>query len=193
MKKLILIYSILTLNLLFAQNNFRNKSALSINPNFPIAIGDNFLNKAYSDRVGVAFEYQYNFKSFFIGLNYEFSNESVFDKNLMGNLISSESYSTIWFLGFRQRLANQKRYLEYKIGKGSKTINHTTNINEYQIEGDSWVLGSKFNYILNKNVHFVTGLEYKYTCYNLIMEGPYKDFYTVSHQFIPTVGLKILF
>jgi hypothetical protein len=193
MKKLIMIFSVLLVNMIYSQNNFRNKSALSFNPNFPIAVGDNFLSKAYSNNVGVALEYQYNFKSFFFGLNYEFGNETIRDKNLMGNFKSSKSNNAIWFIGFRQKLTNPKRYLEYKLGSGKKTIINQTNINEYQIEGESWVLGSKFNYILNKNVHVVAGLEYKYTCYEVKMEGPYQDFYSTSKQLTPTVGLKFLF
>ncbi len=193
MKKLILIFCVLIINMVHSQNSFRNKSVISINPTYPIAVGDNFLNKAYSNNLGVAFEYQYQFKNIFIGICYEFDNESVYDKNLMGNLISSKSNNAIWFIGYRQKLENKKRYLEYKLGTGKKTIINQTTINEYQIEGDSWVFGSKFNYILNKNVHVAAGLEYKYSCYDVKMEGPYQDFYSTSKQLTPSVGLKFLF
>jgi hypothetical protein len=193
MKNLILIFSILIANMVYSQNNFRNKSAISINPNFPIAVGDNFLSKGYSNNVGVAFEYQYHFKNVFIGVSYEFGNETISDKNLMGNLIGSKSNNAIWFIGFRQKLKNKKRYLEYKLGSGKKTIINQTTINEYHIEGDSWVFGSKFNYILNKNVHVGAGLEYKYTCYDVKMDGPYQDFYSTSKQITPSFELKFLF
>jgi hypothetical protein len=193
MKKTTLIISLLLGFFSFSQNKKTNNFSISISTNYPISIGNNFLNKAYDDRIGLGLEAQYLINKIFFGVNYKYGNEAISNPNLMGGIKSSNNNQTYYFIGYKQKLTSNKMFLEHRIGAGDKSINNKTNINDYQITGKSWILGSKFNYLIDKNLCVFGSLEYHFSSYNVNIDGPYHDFYTKSHQIIPAVGIKIQF
>lgn len=193
MKKILLITSFLLLQLLQGQTTKVSKFSISLNMYHPITFGNNFLNKAYSNDLGLGFEGQYNFKKIFIGLCSLPNNQIITDKTIMGNFSTSKSVLNYCFVGYRQQLKSSKKNLEYRLGYGYKTIGHKTNFNDYNITGNSWVLGTKFNYMINKNLTVFANIEYHYSSYDIVMDGPYQDFYSSSHEIIPGTGLKFNF
>ena len=193
MKKILLITIFLLLQLLHGQTTKVSKFSISLNMSHPTAVGNNFLNKAYSSDLSFGIEGQYNIKNIFVGLCHLPNNQIITDKTIIGNFSTSKSVLNYCFVGYKHQLKSSKKYLEYRFGYGNKTISHKTNFNDYNITGDSWVLGTKFNYMINKYLTVFANLEYHYSSYDIVMGGPYQDFYSTSHEIIPGTGLKFNF
>ncbi len=193
MKKCLLITSFLLLQLLHGQTTKVSKFSISLNMSYPIAFGNNFLNKAYSSDLSFGIEGQYNIKKIFVGLCHLPNNQTITDKTIMGNFSTSKSVLDYCFVGYRQQLKSSKKKLEYRFGYGYKTIGHKTNFNDYNITGNSWVLGTKFNYMTNKHLTVFANIEYHHSSYDIVMGGPYQDFYSSSHEIILGTGLKFNF
>ena len=194
MKKLLILMGLLFYILVGAQNGLIKKYSFAIDANYAIALGDNFLNKGYKDKPGFDIEFQYNLKrNFFTGIGFQATYTNVYDKNLIGNFDSSYSLNLFLYGGYRHFLKPQKLYLEHRIGLGHKEIINKSDLSNYYITGTTFLVASKVNYCLNANWHIYSGFDYNYTHYNISLVGPYRNFFSNSHQIIPVVGIKYLF
>jgi hypothetical protein len=84
-------------------------------------------------------------------------------------------------------------YFESRLGFGNATIYNKSELSEYKITGNDFFIGTKFNYFLNDVLTAFFGLEYNHTKYDVILDGPYQKFYSVSNQLIPALGIKFSF
>jgi hypothetical protein len=192
MKKLIIVL-LLFFNATYAQKMPVNKFSISVDGNYPIAFGNNFLTKAYKNEPGFDIEVQYSFKKFFFGTGFQKSYVKICDTQWIGDFDKSDGFYIYSFGGYRQKLKPQKLYLEHKIGIGYKEIINQSDIGNYSISGYSLLLGSKINYCLNSQFNIFSGLDFNYSYYDVILTGPFKDFYSNSYQITPTIGVKYLF
>jgi len=83
--------------------------------------------------------------------------------------------------------------LEHRFGFGSRKMENQSQLSNYKIDGESYLIGSKFIYFLIPEISLCAGLDLTITNYSTILNGPYKDFYSKSYQIAPTLGIQISF
>ena len=195
MKNIFLNLLLLLLTVVNAQNKKLKLISLTANLNYPIAFGNNFLNKGYSADSGYDLAWQINpTKHLFFGLMARKTNEKVINYNLIGDFDSATSSSHYFYIGYRHNIIHQKIYLEHFIGYGNKDITNKSFLSEYNIKGDnSYLIGSRFNYEVLPEFSLFGGVDFNYSTYTINLNGPYKDFYSKSYQFTPTLGIKMSF
>ena len=194
MKKILFILGLLFIFNAKAQETPLRRYSLSFAPNLPISLGDNFLNKGYSNAIGFDSELQLNVRrNILIGINFQQHYFSKVDAEIIGDFSSAYSNSFHGFAGYRNFLNKDKMYFESRLGFGSTRIKNNSPLSNYDITGNDFFIGTKFNYFLNDSFSAFFGLEYNHTKYDVILEGPYQNFYSVSDQLIPTLGIKLSF
>lgn len=194
MKKITLILGLLFLFNAKAQENVLRRFSLSFAPNLPISLGDNFLQKGYTNAFGFDSEIQLNVRrNFLIGANFQQHYFSNIDADIIGNFSSAYNNSSHLFVGYRNFLKKDQMYFESRIGFGNTTIYNKSELSEYKITGNDFFIGTKFNYFLNDVLTAFFGLEYNHAKYDVILDGPYQKFYSVSSQLIPALGIKFSF
>lgn len=158
-------------------------------------MGDNFLNKGYSDNAGYDFAWQVNpTRHLFFGVMSRTGNEQVSNSELIGDFNSAKSGSSYFYFGYRHFLKNSKMYLEHYIGSGNKEITNKSGLSSYSINStNSYVIGSRFNYQIVPEFAFFAGIDFAHTTYSIDLSEPYKDFYSKSSQITPTLGIKFSF
>ena len=183
------------LTLSYTQNESRKLISLAANLNYPVAVGNNFLSKGYSNSSSYDLTVQVNItKHLFFGGFVRNSNEKLKNAELIGDFDNSSSQSFYGYIGYSNYLTNKKMYLEHFIGYGIKDITNTSLLSNYVIQGDnSYLVGSRFNYVLSPDFCLFGGLDFNYTTYTINLSGPYKDFYSKSMQFTPSLGIKLSF
>ena len=164
--------------------------SIAAGAHYPIAVGNNFLSKAFKPKSGFSGTLQYNLNRFFIGFNFHGTRYSISDKSLFGNFEEAESIRANGFVGIRHKLMSKKIYLEHGIGAGKQTFTNYGTITTYGNSGINAIAFSKFNYKILDFFHLYAATEFEYTKFNTIIEGPYKNFYTNTYQITPTLGVK---
>ena len=195
MKKKLLPIVLLFVALSNAQETQFNLISLTANLNYPIALGDNFLSKAYTNNAGFDIALQINAtKHLFFGIMGKDTNEAISNKELIGDFGASKSTSQYFYVGYRHNLRYQKLYLEHFIGFGNKEITNTEGLAAYNIKGDkSYLVGSRCNYKIGQEIDVYAGFDFNYTMYPIKLVGPYQKFYSESYQISPIFGLKLSF
>jgi hypothetical protein len=194
MKKTLFILGLLFIFNAKAQETALRRFSLSFAPNLPISLGDNFLHKGYSNAIGFDSEIQLNVRrNLLIGMNFQQHYFSSINSEIIGDFSSAYSNSFHGFAGYRNFLKNNKMYFESRLGFGSVRIKNYSALSNYDITGNDYFIGTKFNYSLNDVFTAFIGLEYNHTKYDVILEGPYQNFYSVSDQLVPTLGIKLSF
>jgi len=193
MKKLSLVIIICCFAKLQAQADSIKRFSVGVEFNYPKAIGDNFLSKGYTPNVGFGIEFQYNFGSFFLGLNYRGSSFSNIDRDLIGNFNNATIKSNSFFAGYRHFLRSNKMYFEHRIGSGDNEINHVATTKNYLITGQFYYVGTKVNYINAKALHFCAGVDLLYHSNDVQTVEQYRLFYTIGYQIVPYLSAKLLF
>ena len=178
-----------------AQDKTFHLISLTANLNYPIALGDNFLSKGYSNNAGFDIALQINAtKHLFFGIMGKDTNEAISNKELIGDFGASKSTSQYFYVGYRHNLKFQKLYLEHFIGFGSKEITNSKGLAAYIIKGDkSYLVGSRCNYKIGQEIDVYAGFDFNYTIYPIKLVGPYQKFYSESYQISPIFGLKLSF
>lgn len=195
MRKLIVI-SVTVLffgNSIIAQDNFVRSFSFATAARYNFSTGNSFLTKGYKSRPGFEIETQFNYRKFLVGLNFQKTYDKISDYNLIGYFDQSEGFSIHPFIGYRQNIVSNKVYFEHRIGIGYKEIKNKMHIDNYATTGTVISVGTRLNYKLNEHFNAYTGLDFNYTKYDVILDGPYHDFYTRSYQVSPLLGIKFLF
>lgn len=193
MKKAIVL-AIFFVHFGYAQNDTIKRFSCSLNGNFAIGIGDNFLRKGYNNNFGMNTEVQFYInKIFFVGVGLQYNEMQVVNKNLIGQFGSANVLTNYMFIGIRQKLKPNKYYLEHRFGYGEVNITNSSIHGESDMTGNSFIYGSKFFYKLNPHFDIHSGFDFRNSCYNIKLDGPYHDFYTNSKQFTILFGVRVLF
>lgn len=196
MKTKFLLLTMLTSAFVLAQNQKFKLISFSANLNYPVAFGNNFLSKGYSSDSGYDLTWQINpTRNLFFGLTVGHINKKISNPDLIGDF---ENGATIayhnYYIGYRHNLKFKKLYLEHYIGFGTCEITNKSFLSEYIItNGKSFIIGSRINYEFVPEFSLFAGVDFNYTTYPVILSGPYKDFYSKSYQFSPSLGLKFSF
>ena len=195
MKNISIAVLLLSITFSYSQDEGFKFASVIGNFNYPVAVGNNFLNKGYSNAFGYDLSLQLNpTRHFFFGLKYRKSNEKIIDADLIGYFSNSSSNGVYYYIGYRHNLIIKKLYLEHFIGYGNKDITNKSLLSDYVIRSDnSYLIGSRFNYAFTSDFSAFFSIDYNYTNYKIDLSGPYRDFYTVSKQFTPAIGLKVSF
>ena len=195
MKNILIFIIILFFNCANAQIEKLKIISLTVNANYPLSFGNNFLGKGYSAKSGFDLAFQINpTRHLFFGILKRTYDKNVTDRNLIGDFETATIDSDYFFAGYRHKLKLKKFYMEHYIGFGDKKIEHYSFISNYLIKSDnSFLVGSRMNYELSQDFSVFGGLDFAYTTYNVNLSGPYRDFYNKSLEFSPTLGLKLSF
>ena len=195
MKKKLLALALLFLTFSLAQDKSFKLISLTANLNYPIALGDNFLSKGYTNNAGFDIALQINAtKHLFFGIMGKDTNEAISNKELIGDFGASKSTSHYFYIGYRHNLKLQKLYLEHFIGFGNKEITNTGGLAAYSIKGDkSYLVGSRCNYKIGHEIDVYAGFDFNYSMYPIKLVGTYQKFYSESYQISPVFGLKLSF
>lgn len=147
MKKLTLFISLLFINCSLGQEIKIKRFSIATNVNYSFASGDNFLNKAYGDGVGVDIEGLFNIhKNFFIGIKFQENDIKLTSPEYIGNFYNPKISSYYVLIGYRNFVKSNKIYFEHKIGFGDKKVTNTSDISSYSIVGNSFEIGSRINF-----------------------------------------------
>lgn len=179
--------------LLYAQDDTTRRFAISFEGNRPISFGNNFMSKAYNDKVGFAGTLQVNIKKIFVEFTFEQNYIAIVDPSLIGNFSSSSGDAFSVNIGYRQFLQNPKIFLEYKIGYGDRRIHNYSGIADYSTTGTDYLVGARLHYKIYKNLSIYTNIDFHYTDFEVNDIGPYKSFYENGYQIIPSIGMKLPF
>ncbi len=192
MKKLTLFISLLFINCSLGQEIKIKRFSIATNVNYSFASGDNFLNKAYGDGVGVDIEGLFNIhKNFFIGIKFQENDIKLTSPEYIGNFYNPKISSYYVLIGYRNFVKSNKIYFEHKIGFGDKKVTNTSDISSYSIVGNSFEIGSRINFGLKYQINFYFGIDANFTKYDVKVVEKYKPFYNRSTQFLPVLGFKL--
>lgn len=192
MKKIIYLLLLAT-TILNAQDDSFKRLSLSANLNTSIAIGDNFLNKGYSNKNGFDVEAQfYIISHVFIGFHSRTVDLTLKNADLIGNFNNAKVVTDLYFIGYKHNVA-PKMYMEHRFGSGSRMITNYSNLSEYAVTGKSYLVGSRFDYYIQPELAVYAGLDFAITNYDVQLSGPYKDFYNKSYDLSPMLGIRFSF
>lgn len=168
--------------------------SITFGGNYGIGIGDNFLSKGYKNNPGINLEFQFHIKRWlFLGFDLQQNFLEVKDQKIIGQFSNSDCLTTVFFAGYRQNYTTNNFFSEYRIGIGSKKITNHSILGTNFVSGINYQIATKLFYNFNTNLNFFTGFEFNYSTYDVDLKGPYKDFYSNSYQFTPTIGLRLNF
>lgn len=193
MKNLIFIL-LFTISAMNGQTDSDKKFALSTGYTTNLAMGDNFINKAYGTFSGYNIEFSaVVIKDFSAGLQFTKSKSKVIDKSLFGDFDSGKSFKLIPFIAYRQKLGLEKFIFQHKIGFGITEIANESPFGKYKVTGSTFLVGTKVNYKLYHFLHLYLSTDFAYSKFKVDIQGPYKNFYQKGIEILPSVGLSYQF
>ena len=195
MKNILSLVLIFVFTFTNAQEQTYKLISLTVNTNYPLSFGNNFLGKSYSAKSGFDLAMQFNpTRHLFFGVLKRTYDKTVSNRDLIGDFESATIDSDYFYAGYRHNIKSKNFYMEHYLGYGNKKIEHYSFISSYKIESDnSFLIGSRINFELSSDFSVFGGLDFTYTKYNVNLSGPYRDFYNKSLEFSPTLGLKLSF
>ena len=161
----------------------------------PFGVGNNFFSKGYAPTLSYDFSAQVNVtKHFFIGTASKDIRMTLKSPEIIGDFKDVASTCSFVYFGYKHYLKQKEMSLEHYIGSGKQEISNDGGLSRYIIRSEnSYVLGTRFDYLLSNTCSLYGGVDYLYSTYSIRLSGPYADFYSKSGLLSAAVGLKFSF